>query len=150
MLRQMILFSLAGLLLAPIPLLAQRPGGTGGPGSGPAIQMLQRNPIEAIVDARAELGLTEEQVARLEPVRARLLEQNRENLARIDSLLQSTPRAASGNREAMQAVMERVRPLRQKVQENNQAALQEIRPHLSTAQWEKVTEMLRPRRQPGG
>jgi Spy/CpxP family protein refolding chaperone len=133
------------LAALPVALDAQRPGG---PGSGPALQMLQRNPIQVVLDARSELGLTEGVVARLEAVRDRLQEQNRVPLVRIDSLQQAMPRAERGNREATQAMMERIRPLRQEVQENNRRALEEIRPHLTATQWERVNELVQPRRRP--
>ncbi len=149
--RQLVLtISLLTLVLSPVALVAQRGGGGGGAGEGTALQALQRNPIQVVLDARAELGLTTEQVALLKPVRDRLLEQNRENLARIDSIVQATPRTPTGNRDAMQAMMEQIRPLRQEVQENNRAAIQEIRPHLTAAQSEQVTALLQPqRRRPG-
>jgi Spy/CpxP family protein refolding chaperone len=129
----------------PVALHAQRPGGAG---SGPALQMLQRNPIQVVLDARPELGLTAPVVARLEAVRDRLQEQNRVPLARIDSLQQATPRAQTGNREAAQAMMEQIRPFRQEIQENNRRALEEIRPHLTATQWERVNELVQPRRRP--
>jgi hypothetical protein len=131
------------LAALPAALAAQRPQG---PGGGPALQQLQRNPIQVVLDARGELGLSAAQVARLESVRARLQEQNGPSLARIDSLQRTLPPTSAANRDAMQAVMERIRPLRQAVQENNRRALDSIRPHLSDAQWARVNELTQPRR----
>jgi hypothetical protein len=45
----------------------------------------------------------------------------------------------------MQAMMERIRPLRQEIQQNNRRALQEIRPHMTAEQWDRVNEMVGPR-----
>lgn len=134
------------LVALPADVVAQR---TGGGGSGPALEALQRNPIQVVIDARDELGLTAAQVAQLEPVRTRLREANQENLARIEAIMKANPRAESGNREAMQAMMQRIRPLREAVQQNNRRALQEVRPHFTAEQWERVNDLVTPGRQSG-
>jgi hypothetical protein len=146
------------LLLAifPAALHAQNPRG---PAQGPGLQMAQSNPIQVVLDARAELKLTDEQVALLEPARVRLEAVNAPLVARMDSLRQTMPAArgqgagggaGAGNREAMQAAMATLQPVRDQIQENNRLALESVRPHLDAAQWARVNELVQPRRRPGG
>jgi hypothetical protein len=140
------------LALFPATLLAQNPRAQG---QGPGLQMAQSNPIQLVLDARAELKLTDAQVALLEPARAALHELNAPLVARMDSIRQTIPAArgqgaGAGNREAMQAAMAPLQPLRAQLQENNRLALESIRPHLDAAQWARVNELVQPRRRPGG
>jgi len=143
-LHLIVLFIVATL---PTGLHAQRQGGQG---SGQELQVLQRNPIQVVLEARQELGLTADQVGELKKAQEELDEKNRPHLERIDSLQKATPRSATGNRAAVQEMMQQVRPLRQAVQENNRQALQAIRPHFTTEQWDRVNELIQVRRRPGG
>lgn len=142
------------LAIFPAALLAQNPRG---PAQGAGLQMAQSNPIQVVLDARAELKLSTEQVALLEPARARLEALNAPLVARMDSLRQTLPAArgqgagaGAGNREAMQAAMATLQPVREQIQANNRQALESIRPHLDAAQWARVNELVQPRRRPGG
>lgn len=137
------------VIVAVLPpgLHAQRQGGQGG---GQELQAVQRNPIQLVLEARQELGLKADQVAELQKAQEELDEQNRPHLERIDSLQKATPRSETGNRAAVQEMMQQVRPLRQAIQENNRQALQGIRPHFTTEQWDRVNELIQVRRRPGG
>ena len=85
-------------LLLPALASAQRPGDTGrrerpdGPPDSAAMarmreqRMARTNPIRMLLDNRAEIGLGDDQVARLARLRDQLDAQNRPLLARLDSL----------------------------------------------------------------
>jgi Spy/CpxP family protein refolding chaperone len=142
------IFRTAALLLAVLPLALHAQTPSRGAGGGPGLEALRQNPVQRVLDARADLGLTDAQVARLEPIRARLEARNRSYLARLDSLRQTMPDPNIANRDAVQASMEQIRPIRQEIQENNRRALDEIRPHLTPSQREKVDDLVRPRGRP--
>ena len=126
------------LLLLPSVVLAQggRRGGRMGPGGA------QRNIIEVIINQKAQLELTDAQIASLQPIAKRLDEQNKPILEELQKLRGSgtNPRDMSEEQRAQ------MRPLMEKMREHREAALKEAQPVLTDAQKEKLRQLLEERR----
>jgi hypothetical protein len=148
----------AGLAVMAAPAVAQvgtevreRPAFQGrGMMAGPG--MRAQNPGALLLERRAELGLTADQVRQIEAIQARVQQQN---TARIEQL-----RAARGDspernfrdmsaderqqlRAQMRERMEKLQPLRQQLRETNRAAGQEIHALLTDAQREQLRTLRR-------
>mgnify|MGYP000053028929 CR=1 FL=1 len=136
--------AILALALAPAVVAAQdQPRGPGG-----AMQRLRRNPVAAILERRADLQLTNEQVAKLEAIRKKLDEQNAPLLAKLDEARGNAPGggapASDEQREAMRQRMAELRPVLQQVRENNRKAIEEASAVLTPEQRQKVRGILEP------
>jgi hypothetical protein len=147
----------AGLAVVVAPVVAQvgtevreRPAfqGRGMMGGGPAARV--QNPAALVLERRAELGLTSEQVRQIEAIQARV---QQENASRIEQL-----RAAFGDRtdrnfrdltveerQQLRERMQQLQPVRQQLRETNRAAGQEIHALLTAEQQEQLRTLRRDR-----
>ncbi|MEW5930851.1 MAG: hypothetical protein AB1941_25600 [Gemmatimonadota bacterium] len=148
---------LAAALLAAAPapaLLAQQ-----GPGAAGAHAQHQDgrqgrhgprfSPVAALLEHRAELKLTGDQVSRLESIQ-RDLEQKNEPLHR--QLEAARPQRRQGERQAppteqelqaMRARMEQIRPQIEQLRANQQAAMEQVRSVLTDEQEQAARQYLR-------
>ncbi|NIP80405.1 MAG: hypothetical protein GWM90_14750 [Gemmatimonadetes bacterium] len=131
----------AALALAAAPLAAQ-----GGPGRGPAQGRgfmaggpgaMARNPVQVVLDHRAQLELTAEQVATLESLRDRV---QAENAPRWHQLQEAwgdvDPRALSvEERQELRQRMQELAPVRDQIRTTNRAAMDQVH-ELMTAEQE--------------
>lgn len=151
-------------LLAPVALAAQEPAPRGG-----AAQPM--SPLTRILEHRAELGLSAEQVTRLEAIEQRLQEriaplqeQMREARGEMPARGMRGARGARGERgqrraprpmspeqraaarERMEETRERMdemRPAMEELRESRQEAMEEIREVLTEDQQERVRQLMR-------
>jgi hypothetical protein len=145
-----IALTLALTMLAPLPALAQ--GGTQGQGRGmggamAARLLVDQGSVEYLVTKSEDLKLTADQTKRLEVIGAAYSASTRESREQIRSMLPQPGQAAGGDREAMMQRMQQVRPLADKLIEDDQKSLDEAILPLDDAQKEKVKALLDERRQ---
>jgi len=152
---------LAAVAAAPVVVEAQAPRAAAGQ------QQAERggwhSPISRIVEHRAELGLTTEQVSRLQGIQQRLQQQNaplmeqvrasgawREGAAKADRG-DRAPRADGARRGARagRQVPEEMRPVMNQIRDNNRAAHQEVRSVLSDQQQVRLRELAQQQRAGG-
>lgn len=153
-------------LLAPVAVAAQEPAQR-----GEAVQAI--TPVTAILEHRAELGLTADQIARLEAVDRRLREriapvreQMREargemprpgargergargqRVPRAPRPMSPEQRAAARERmDAARARMQEMRPELEELRESRREAMDEVREVLTEEQQGRLRELMRERR----
>lgn len=159
----------AALVAAPTPAPAQV--------AGPPAARQERPPhapLERLLERRAELGLTDEQVTRLQAIQARLQEQNaplREQVraarpAHAPHPRRMTPEQRAEMRERMQAMTPEQRremrgqmrarlqehrgelePVMRQLRENRRAAMDQVREVLTDEQEARLREMMEQRRE---
>ncbi len=118
-----------------------RGGRGGGAGAGPggfAAALTNFNPVLQILNLRDTLKLSEEQVTRLTVVSDTLNAQNMELAEAV-----RTDVASAGANPDMAALNARLRPVLEKVQANQQAALRQAQAILSAEQWTKLPPRIR-------
>ena len=114
-----------------------RAGGAGGPG-GFATALTNFNPVLQILNLRDSLKLSVEQVTRLQVVADTL---NARNMEMAQAVMKDVESA--GANPDMAALNARLRPVLEKVQANQQAALREAQGILSAEQWGKLPPRIR-------
>jgi hypothetical protein len=125
-----------------------RAGGAGGPGvAGFATALANFNPVLQILNLRDTLKLSAEQVTKLQLVSDSL---NAKNMEMAQVVLKDVESA--GANPDMAALNARLRPVLEKVQANQQAALQQARAILNAEQWGRLPPRIRNGRAggPGG
>lgn len=154
MIRSMALIALA--MAAPVALSAQdaapRHGAHGehhraGPRAG------RMDPFARLLEKRQELGLTAEQVSRIEAIRSRLQARNQPLVERMQAARREAgvperrearggerPRPTEEQRTAMRQLRDRIRPLAEQVRTNTRAAMEEARAVLTEQQQAQVRE----------
>ena len=158
------------LAAAPLPALTQAPGQRA-PGRGAEMRQPEHHPFALLLENRAQLGLTDEQVRRLETIRSRLEEQNRplrEQLRTARERLMEQRRAEmqklapEQRRERMRQMRQmrqqrgpgrggmlppELRPVAERLRANTDRAAEEARDVLSVEQRVRAREMARTRMQ---
>ncbi len=127
----------AMLTLLLLPSLALAQGRRGGRGMGP--DAMQRNVIQVMIEHKTELSLTNDQIAKLEPIGKKLEEQNKPILEEMLKLRQSGGNA----RDITEEQRQQMRTQMEKVQENREAALKDARDVLTEEQLSKLREVMR-------
>lgn len=134
-----------GLLAAPAnSLVAQGPQGAGRGGPG--------GPVAALLENRAELGLSAEQVTRLEAIRAELDRKNQPVQEQLRQLRGDLPRERPSaaptpeQRESFRAQREQARPLMEQMRANAREAAEQARAVLTDQQRGRAESLLRDRR----
>ena len=125
-----------------------RAGGAGGPGvAGFATALANFNPVLQILNLRDTLKLSAEQVTKLQLVSDSL---NAKNMEMAQVVLKDVESA--GANPDMAALNASLRPVLEKVQANQQAALQQARAILNAEQWGRLPPRIRNGRAggPGG
>jgi hypothetical protein len=129
-------FALMGLMAAAPPVVeAQRAP----QGQERAMRTPGQMPLARMMERQAELGLTAEQVARLESIQSRLQQQNAPLVAQVREARMGAERGERGARQ----VPEEIRPAMQQLRQNNRAAMEEVRAVLSDEQRAKLRETMR-------
>jgi hypothetical protein len=127
------------------------PDGFAGPGGGAGftaegmIDRLFTNPVLSILEMRDTLALTEDQVAKLQPLSDTLSLKTAAGRARMTELQQ---RAERGGNPNPMAIFAEFRPLIEQAGRDRRAALDEAQRVLTPEQWERVPESVR--QAPGG
>ena len=147
--KHMILASLlAAALAAPASLPAQDgPTGERPRREAPA-EGVRRGGFPRLLEHRAELGLSAEQVARLEAIAAELRTRNQPLLERLRAARDGRrPRDLTPEqRQALRDSLERHRPLVRELRGNLRDALRQAQEVLTPEQREKARELMRARR----
>ncbi|MBX6366128.1 MAG: Spy/CpxP family protein refolding chaperone [Gemmatimonadetes bacterium] len=130
-----------GLLALPAAVSAQRPGGPGGRG----MMMMRGDPVAMILEHKADLGLTDEQVTKLQDVQKRLEEQNKP----LREQMQKEMNGASF-RDLTDEQREKLRPVFEGLRENSRKAMDEAREILTPEQRDKMRDLMPMRRGPRG
>ncbi len=116
-----------------------RGGGAGGPGiAGFATALANFNPVLQILNLRDSLKLSTDQVAKLQVVSDSL---NAKNMEMAQAVLRDVESA--GANPDMAALNARLRPVLEKVQANQQAALRQAQSILSEEQWRRLPPRIR-------
>lgn len=144
------------------PAAAQQADPVGGAADGPA----GTTAFQVLLESRAQLALTPEQVEEIDRIRARLREANLEPLTGMMELRsrwqrqqlelavaqRRAGRAAPAPRPAENAALQRIRraaqPLNQQIQANTRAAMREVRRLLTPDQRERLRALIEARRGP--
>lgn len=140
----------AALLAAPAPaLLAQQPG------TPPAAEQQKQgrqgprpSPVAALLEHRAELKLTAQQVARLEAIQRDLEQKNEPFRRQLEAARPQRGERPDGppseeERAAMRARREQLRPQMEQVRANHRAAMEQVRSVLTEEQRETARQYLR-------
>lgn len=147
--------ALVALLLAlPAPVLAQR---TDAPAPGDHAARMQhrgRAPFALFLEHRAELGLTDAQVARLEEISRRLHERNEPHVQRLREAglptrledRRSLRELSVEERQQLRQRVEAMKPTLQEMRKNRRDAAREAKAVLSEEQQARVRELLKARR----
>lgn len=134
------------LALAPLPSLAQ--GGPPGPGERRAGG--RHGPVEKLIGNREALGLSDDQIARLQEIDDRLRERNRPFVQKLIEMRRGShfdPRVKRGEmtpdqRAEFDRRIDEVRPLLSRIHENNVAAMREVGGVLTAEQKERIRSLL--------
>jgi hypothetical protein len=108
-------------------------GGNGGPGGPGGFGGMNFNAASTVIQLKDSLGLTAEQVAKLQPIADSIAKRN----TALTAEFQKTIRDAGANPD-MGAVMGRMQPRLQALQKENEATAKEIEAVLTPEQWAKV------------
>jgi len=123
----------------------QGQGGPGGPG-GFGMGGMNQNPVQSIIALKDSIALTEEQVARLQPMSDSVASKNKA----LGEEFQKLMRDAGANPD-MGALFGRIRPRMEAQQRERAAVMQQVQAILTPDQWAKVPERIRnPQQFPGG
>jgi Skp family chaperone for outer membrane proteins len=126
------------LMLVPAVASAQgmrRGGRMGGPGAGPG----PMNPAQVLIEHRADLGLSDEQVATLEGYAKQITASHEAMRVAMDSLHE-----AGGMRAMTDAQREQMRALREAMMANNRTIHEGIQSTLTAEQLEQAAKFLPP------
>src|SRR5262245_12577981 len=125
------------LLLLPTVVLAQ---GNGRKGRHGGKEGMQANVIQVIIDHKAELALSPEQIAKLEPIARKLGEQNKPFIEEMQKI-----RGDTNLRELSTEQREQMRTQMGKLRENREAALTQARTILKPEQQTRLRDIVRER-----
>ncbi|MBR9989467.1 MAG: hypothetical protein KFH98_06910 [Gemmatimonadetes bacterium] len=140
--------ALAVSLLAPLPLLAQGGGqGRGGMGGAMSARLLvEQGSVEYLVTKSAELELTADQTKQLETIGAKWAASTKEPREQLKGMLPQQGQAmGDGNREAAMQRLQAMRPLAEKLNEDDQKALAEALALLAEPQQARAKTLLEER-----
>lgn len=136
--------ALAISMLAPLPLLAQGggQGSRGGMGAMSARLLVEQGSVEYLVTKAADLELTPGQTTQLEAIGRKWAASTTDSRAEIRGILPQPGQAAATDREARMQRMQALRPLVEKLAEEDTKALNEALALLDEAQRTKVKALL--------
>lgn len=157
--RSYYLLLLVGLVLAPASLAAQQPqpqqGAQPGPPQGdrrgpPNPFDMRPGPVERLLRDRAVIGLTDDQVARLQDIDRRMEQKNHPLVMQLLQIRRQLPPPKPGGpraftveeRQAWEAQMRVARPIFDQIQSNNMAAMHEVGDLLTDQQKARIKELI--------
>lgn len=138
------------LMAAPAPLAAQQTSQDTA-SAAPSHWSRGHGPVEKLLRHRADLNLSEAQVARLEEINRRMEERNRPLVRQLVEMRRqwgpefrrSRHDMTPEQRAELSRRMEEARPLVEQIHENNRSAMREVGEVLNPEQKASVREMLR-------
>lgn len=122
-------------------------GGEQGRGVGPggiAEMAAAANPVNAVIQLKDSLGLTQEQLEKLKPLSDSLAVRNGALGAEMRKAV-----ADAGANPDMGALFGRIRPIMEKLQKQNADAMHEVEKVLTSEQWAKLPERVKRGQMPG-
>ena len=128
----------------------QGPGAGGGeagrgPGFGGIAEMAANaNPVNAVMQLKDSLGLSDEQIAKLKPLSDSVSARNSALGAEMRKVVSD-----AGANPDMGALFGRIRPVMEKLQKQNGDAMREVEKILTSEQWAKVPERIKRGQMPG-
>lgn len=154
------MMALAVSALVPLPLLAQGGGQGGQPGRGgmmAARALVEQGSVEFLVSKAAELSIGDAQKAQLQAIATRWAETVKEPREQVKAGMPQAGQPQGGDREAMMARMQTLRPHMQKLVDEDAKALEAAMKLLDDTQRVAAKTLLderaasmRPRRGGGG
>jgi Spy/CpxP family protein refolding chaperone len=143
----------AALIAAPAPVLAQQPQPMPLPRAEMGPRAMQGPPLGFLLRNQAELGLTDEQITRLQQVAQRLEQQNQPLLEQLRAAgIPVRPERRQGVREMtpeqrreLRQRLEAHRPTLMQMRENAHTAMQEAREVLTPEQQQRMRELVQAR-----
>ncbi len=127
---------LAAALLAPAALAAQGP-----PGQGPGRGMRMRSPAAIAIDHKADLGLTDEIVAKLQVIDKNLQDKNAPLVKQRQDAMQGFD-FQNATDEQRQEMRQKMQPIMQQLRDNNQAARADVEKLLTADQVKKLGDII--------
>ncbi len=128
---------LAAALLAPVALSAQQQPGQGPGGRG----MGMRSAAAIAIEHKADLGLSDELVAKLQTIEKQLQDKNAPLMKQMmDARAGVDPQSMTD--EQRQQMREKMMPVMQQVRDNRQAARAEVEKLLTADQVKKLGDMI--------
>jgi hypothetical protein len=118
------LIAAAAFLAVPGVVFAQGGGGRGGMGGG------MMNPLQVVLDKKADLNLSADQVAKIEELKKALEEQNRVPMAEMQKIRQAHPERGAMPEEERT----KMRAQGMLIQQNNTAAREKLKDVLNAEQ----------------
>jgi hypothetical protein len=141
-----LLMALVVMTLAPLPLLAQggqgQGQGRGGMGMVSARLLVEQGSVEYLVTKAADLQLNTDQKTGLEAIGAKWAEATKESREKVKAGMPQAGQAASGDREAMMARMQELRPLMTEIAAEDTKAVEEAMKLLDETQQAKAKTLL--------
>jgi hypothetical protein len=108
-------------------------------------------PIDMLLNVRSEIGLTPDQIVRLERIDARMDAMNRPLVDRLGEIRKRTrslgPRAEHNTEQRAQyeSLMTEARPIMREISRNNRTAMEQVGEVLTDGQRARVADMIRER-----
>ncbi len=136
---------LAAALLLPAALMAQQPQAQQPPQGAPRMGgrgMMMRSPIAIAIAHKADLSLTDDQVAKLNDIEKQLQEKNAPIRDKMRESMQGAGDFQSMTDEQRQAMREKMQPLMQQMRANTAAARQDAEKLLKPEQVSKLQDIL--------
>ncbi len=128
---------LAAALLAPVALSAQQQPGQGPRGRG----MGMRSAAAIAIEHKADLGLTDEIVAKLQVIEKNLQDKNAPLVKQRQDAMQGMD-FQSMTDDQRQQMREKMMPIMQQMRDNNQAARTEVEKLLTADQVKKLGDLI--------
>jgi len=129
-------FVLAAALLAPAALAAQ-----GQPGQGPRRGMMFRSAAAVAIEHKADLGLTDQIVAKLEAINKQVEDKNAPLMKQMQDARAGFD-FQSATPAQRQEMRQKTQPIMQQIRDNNQAARADVDKLLTADQVKKLGDLL--------
>ncbi len=127
---------LAAALLAPMALSAQQQ-----PGQGPRGRGMMRSPIAIAIDHKADLGLSDDVVAKLQTIEQGLQQKNAPIVKQMQDARAGFD-VQNATDEQRQEMRQKMQPIMQQLRDNNQAARAEAEKLLTAEQVQKLGDII--------
>jgi hypothetical protein len=134
--------ALVVMTLAPLPLLAQGGQGQGRGGMMSARLLVEQGSVEYLVTKAADLQLNADQKTGLEAIGAKWAETTKESREKVKAGMPQAGQAGGGDREAMMARMQELRPLMTEIAAEDTKAVEEAMKLLDETQQAKAKTLL--------
>ncbi len=116
-----------------------------------AQEPFRQSPLELLLEHRDSLGLTADQLARLDEIRQELAARNEpliDRMLRLRNEWQEARRSARSGAGRLERIRTAAEPIRARIQRHNREAMQAVRRMLTPAQREHLRDIVEERRAP--